>query len=77
MLCISIRILTNLTRYINTGNTKFGALTIETLADGEQSSLKYSLFLDGEEKWNTLIMAPEPIAEFKQVSFWDRIRGVA
>jgi alkaline phosphatase D len=68
--------ITNIGRYLNHGNSKFGALTIENLADGEQSSLKYTLYIDGEEKWNTIVLTPEVIAGAKPtVSLWDRIRG--
>ncbi|ORY71578.1 PhoD-like phosphatase-domain-containing protein [Pseudomassariella vexata] len=65
-------------KYINTGNSKFGALTIENLAEGEKSSLKYSLYVDGVETWNTVVVTPEMIPGAKPAgSFWDRIRGVA
>ena len=62
---------------MNTGNSKFGALTIEMLAEGDQSSLKYSLYVDGEETWNTVVVTP-PLADVEKPagSFWDRIRGV-
>ncbi|KAI0124391.1 PhoD-like phosphatase [Xylariales sp. AK1849] len=63
-------------KYINTGNSKFGALTIENLADGERSSLHYTLYVDGAEKWNTVVVTPELVDGVKPtVSLWDRIRG--
>ncbi|KAI1853536.1 hypothetical protein JX266_001520 [Neoarthrinium moseri] len=63
-------------KYINTGNSKFGSLSIENLADGERSSLHYSLYIDGVEKWNTVVVTPELVDGAKpSVSFWDRIRG--
>ncbi|KAK6062402.1 Alkaline phosphatase D 3 [Seiridium cupressi] len=63
-------------KYINTGNSKFGSLTIESLADGERSSLLYTLFVDGVEKWNTVVVTPELVDGAKPtVSLWDRIRG--
>lgn len=63
-------------KYINTGNSKFGALTIENRADGERSSLFYRLYVDGEEKWNTVVVTPELVDGVKPtVSFWDRVRG--
>ena len=64
-------------RYINTGNSKFGAITIETLAAGEVSSLKYRLFVDGVEAWNTVILSPEEAEGDRAgaTSFWDKVRG--
>ncbi|GKT84661.1 alkaline phosphatase family protein [Colletotrichum tofieldiae] len=50
-------------KYIHSGNSKFGSLTIENLAEGEQSSLKYSLYIDGEVTWNTMILSPPRSAE--------------
>jgi alkaline phosphatase D len=64
-------------KYVNTGNSKFGALTIEMLAEGDLSSLKYSLFVDGAEAWNTVLTTPSPATVEKTApSFWDRVRGV-
>jgi alkaline phosphatase D len=51
-------------------------LTIENRADGERSSLFYRLYVDGEEKWNTVVVTPELVDGVKPtVSFWDRVRG--
>jgi alkaline phosphatase D len=62
-------------RYIHAGNSKFGAITMENLANGVQSTLKYRLFIDGEERWNTLVQAP-PLPEGKKAgaSLWDRFK---
>lgn len=48
-------------RYIYKGNSKFGAITIENLEGGEQSSLKYRLFIDGVEAWNTVVLSPPAV----------------
>ncbi|KAI1390911.1 alkaline phosphatase family protein [Hypoxylon trugodes] len=63
-------------KYINAGNSKFGAITIEKFAQGEQSSLKYTVYIDGVNKWNTVILSPEPTQPVKASggSFWDRLR---
>ena len=61
------------------GHSKFGAITIETLAAGDVSSLKYRLFVDGIEAWNTVVLSPEEPEGSKTgagiSSFWDKIRG--
>ncbi|OHF02867.1 PhoD-like phosphatase [Colletotrichum orchidophilum] len=61
-------------KYIHSGNSKFGSLTIENLAEGEQSSLKYNLYIDGEIVWNTIVLSPSP-AEKAPSSFWDKLKG--
>jgi alkaline phosphatase D len=61
-------------RYINKGNSKFGAITIENLSQNEQSSLKYRLFVDGAEVWNTVVLSPPAVVSDKS-SFWDRFKG--
>ncbi|KAK1854127.1 alkaline phosphatase family protein [Colletotrichum chrysophilum] len=58
-------------KYVHSGNSKFGSLTIENLAEGTQSSLKYSLFVDGEETWNTMILAPPVVGGDTSSSFWN------
>ncbi|KAI0470894.1 alkaline phosphatase family protein [Xylariaceae sp. FL0804] len=64
-------------KYINSGNSKFGVVTIEKLADGTLSSMKYSVFVDGEEAWNTTVLTPPPAQPAKVGgSLWDRLRGV-
>jgi alkaline phosphatase D len=69
--------LTTGVRYINTGNSKFGALTIESLEDGDRSSLHYSLYVDGVEAWNTVILTPDvPEGMRPPTSLWDRILGM-
>ncbi|KAK3902834.1 hypothetical protein C8A05DRAFT_43817 [Staphylotrichum tortipilum] len=61
-----------LVKYIYKGNSKFGAVTIENLEDGDQSSLKYRLYVDGEEAWNTVILSPPtPAGNKAGGSFWD------
>ncbi|KAL1876593.1 hypothetical protein VTK73DRAFT_9257 [Phialemonium thermophilum] len=62
-------------KYIHNGNSKFGAITIETLEDGQESTLKYRLFVDGVEAWNTLIVSPSTL-DNKAPSFWDRLKGI-
>ncbi len=62
-------------RYIYKGNSKFGAVTIENLEGGDQSSLKYRLYVDGEEAWNTVILSPPTPAGAKGGgSFWDKFK---
>ncbi|KAI1639677.1 alkaline phosphatase family protein [Biscogniauxia mediterranea] len=65
-------------KYINTGNSKFGAVTIEKLAEGDQSSLKYRAFIDGVEAWNTTILSPVGASPVRTGggSLWDRLRGL-
>lgn len=69
----------NFTRYINKGNSKFGAITIENLELGDQGSLKYRLFVDGVEVWNTVLLTTAPVTQGTGkgggASFWDRLRG--
>ncbi|KAK0635241.1 PhoD-like phosphatase-domain-containing protein [Bombardia bombarda] len=66
-------------KYIHKGNSKFGAITIENLEQGDQGSLKYRLFVDGVETWNTVVLSPPVAAAEKPAgrggSFWDRIKG--
>ncbi len=62
-------------RYINSGNSKFGAITIEKDAESDQSSLLYRVFIDGVEKWSTVVLSPLPAPGAKSGSFWDRIMG--
>ncbi|KAK3297016.1 PhoD-like phosphatase-domain-containing protein [Chaetomium fimeti] len=57
-------------KYIHKGNSKFGAISIENLEGGDQSSLKYRLFIDGEETWNTVILSPPPLFGKSGGSFW-------
>ncbi|KAK0720020.1 PhoD-like phosphatase-domain-containing protein [Lasiosphaeris hirsuta] len=62
-------------KYINKGNSKFGAITIENLEQGDQSSLKYRLFIDGVEVWNTVILSPPATTEGRSSgSFWKRLK---
>ncbi|KAK3359747.1 PhoD-like phosphatase-domain-containing protein [Lasiosphaeria hispida] len=62
-------------KYINEGNSKFGAITIENLEQGDQSSLKYRLFIDGAEVWNTVVLSPPAATEGRSSrSFWNRLK---
>ncbi|KAI0157257.1 PhoD-like phosphatase [Xylariaceae sp. FL1272] len=66
--------------YINRGNSKFGVITIEKTPT-EQSSLHYTVYIDGVNAWNTTILSPfvaepENVIKAQASSFWDRIRGV-
>lgn len=67
---------TDFTRYIHSGNSKFGALTIENHEQGSQSTLTYRLFIDGHQVWDTVITAPPVTASAKSASLWDKIKGV-
>ncbi|KAB5575499.1 PhoD-like phosphatase-domain-containing protein [Coniochaeta sp. 2T2.1] len=63
-------------KYINKGNSKFGAITIETHEGGVQSSLKYRLFVDGKEVWNTVVLSSPPVEQDKTFgSFFDMFRS--
>lgn len=64
-------------RYINGGNSKFGAITILNLEDGDQGSLKYRLFIDGKEVWNTMIVSPPAVEETGIGGFWKKLTGAA
>lgn len=61
-------------RYIPSGTSKFGALTIESIAG--ESVLQYRLFIDGQERWSTHIVSPVslPQSENPLASLWSRIR---
>ncbi|MCJ1247926.1 hypothetical protein MMC30_005141 [Trapelia coarctata] len=45
-------------KYLPDGNSKFGAVEIENLKGGEMSTLKFRLFVDGEEVWGYSINSP-------------------
>ncbi|KAI1150785.1 PhoD-like phosphatase [Nemania diffusa] len=63
-------------KYINFGHSKFGAITIEKLSS-EQSSLKYTAYIDGTNAWNFTIISPvTPDAPPVIRSLWDRLRGL-
>jgi len=62
-------------RYINSGNSKFGAITIEKLSD-EQSSLKYTTYINGVNAWNLTVLSPATAyASRGGGSLWDKLRG--
>ncbi|KXX72792.1 Alkaline phosphatase D [Madurella mycetomatis] len=62
-------------KYIHKGNSKFGAITIENLEGGDRSSsLKYRLYVDGVEVWNTVVLSPPPVFASSKGSFWDKFK---
>ncbi|KAI1168964.1 PhoD-like phosphatase [Nemania serpens] len=62
-------------KYINFGHSKFGAVTIEKLSN-EQSSLKYTAYIDGTNTWNLTILSPTATYIPRIAgSLWDRLRG--
>ena len=65
--------MTAFTRYIPGGSSKFGAFTIENI-EGE-SVLHYRLFIDGQERWTTDVVAPAglPQNENPLASLWSMI----
>ncbi|KAI5865577.1 alkaline phosphatase family protein [Durotheca rogersii] len=64
-------------QYINVGNSKFGAVTIEKQAESEQSRLNYTIYIDGVDKWNTVILSPPPLQPVRTAtSLWNRLLGV-
>ena len=48
-------------KYLPDGNSKFGAVEISNLAGGEQSFLKFRLFVDGEEVWDYVVTSPPAV----------------
>ncbi|POR36734.1 Uncharacterized protein TPAR_03030 [Tolypocladium paradoxum] len=58
--------------YIPSGSSKFGSFTIENIAG--ESTLQYHLYIDGQQRWSTLLVEP-PVAEGFNPggSFWERI----
>lgn len=73
--CIDRRVDTDLTisRYIPSGTSKFGAFTMEQVAG--ESTLEYRLFIDGQERWRTELVAVPAAEGFSSgESFWDKIR---
>ena len=49
-----------LCRYIPDGQSKFGAIEIQSPQHGDQSILHYRLFINGEEVWTHTIPSPPP-----------------
>ncbi|KAH8805935.1 alkaline phosphatase family protein-like protein [Xylogone sp. PMI_703] len=49
-------------RYIPEGNSKFGAITIENPEAGDQSILKFRLYVDGAEAWTSIILSPPAVS---------------
>ena len=64
-------------RYINSGTSKFGSLTISNAGvGGEESALHFRLFIDGAERWGLTLRAPPvPEIENNERSFWALLRG--
>lgn len=52
-----------LIKYIPTGNSKFAAISIENPSLTEQSILKFKLFVDGQEKWQHVLLSPSTVSE--------------
>jgi alkaline phosphatase D len=48
-------------RYIPTGNSKLGAITIENKSS-DQSILKFRLFVDGVESWSSVLLSPPAVS---------------
>ena len=49
---------TNKRRYIPNGNSKFGAISIESAEASDQSVLKFRLYVEGKEVWENVILSP-------------------
>jgi len=47
-----------LVKYIPNGNSKFGVVSIENLEAGDQSILRFSLYVDGKESWSSILLSP-------------------
>ena len=45
-------------KYVPDGNSKFGAVELQTLRGGEQAMLRFRLFVDGVESWEHVILSP-------------------
>jgi alkaline phosphatase D len=39
-----------------------------------QSSLKYRLYVDGKEVWNTVVLSSPPVEQKTGGSIWDRFK---
>lgn len=72
VVCSTDHLLTKHLRYINSGYSKFGAITIEKLPESSRSSLSYRLFVDGVEAWNTTVLSPERTSAG---NLWERFTG--
>ena len=49
-------------KYAPDGNSKFGAVELEEVTGGEQSLLRFRLFVDGIETWNYVLMTPPAVS---------------
>ena len=45
-------------KYVPDGNSKFGAIEVEGVPGREQGTLKYRLFVDGQETWSHALTTP-------------------
>ena len=45
-------------KYVPDGNSKFGAIELETSKNSDQDLLRFRLFVDGVESWQHVIMSP-------------------
>ncbi|KFA77801.1 hypothetical protein S40288_00415 [Stachybotrys chartarum IBT 40288] len=60
-------------KYIPSGTSKFAAITIESI--GEESTLHFRVYINGEEAWSTLLVAPHVVqAVVPKNSIWDRLK---
>ncbi|KAI9832098.1 MAG: hypothetical protein M1826_002427 [Phylliscum demangeonii] len=48
-------------KYLPRGNSKFGAITIESQAASDRSLLTFRLFVDGVESWTHTLTTPPPV----------------
>ena len=47
-------------KYAPEGNSKFGAVKLENINEGERGRLRFRLFVDGRERWEYEILTPLP-----------------
>jgi alkaline phosphatase D len=47
----------NVSRYIASGNSKLGSISIENTVS-DQSILKFRLYIDGVEAWSSVLLSP-------------------
>ncbi|KAH7318419.1 PhoD-like phosphatase-domain-containing protein [Stachybotrys elegans] len=60
-------------KYISSGRSKFAAITIEDIAG--ESTLQFRLYINGEEAWSTVIVAPHfPKSDSSFGSIWDKLK---
>ena len=49
-------------KYAPDGNSKFGAVELENVNGGEQSLLRFRLFVDGVESWDYVLLTPPAVS---------------